>query len=117
MQVSPDFGSRENRGARFGKIEREAPMMHAMPALIVMWAVFTALFLALLAYNATITRYEEDQLFLEDINPNEKQEQETIVRKSHALVPYIRTSGILSAILTISIIAIYTWDCWKKLQF
>jgi hypothetical protein len=24
--------------------------------------------------------------------------------------------GILSAIFTVLIIAIYTWDCWQKLQ-
>ena len=40
-------------------------MMNALPSLIVIWAVFTGLFLALLAYNATITRYEENQLFLD----------------------------------------------------
>jgi hypothetical protein len=48
-------------------------MMSALPALIVVWAVFTGLFLALLAYNATLTRYEENQLFLEGSNPDEKQ--------------------------------------------
>ena len=31
------------------------------------------LFLALLAYNGTIARYEENQLFLDDINAIEKQ--------------------------------------------
>ena len=47
-------------------------MMNSLPALIVVWAVCTGLFLMLLAYNSTITRYEENQLFLEDINANEK---------------------------------------------
>ena len=44
-------------------------MMNALPVLIVVWAVVTGLFLALLAYNATITRYEENQLFLDDATP------------------------------------------------
>ena len=55
--------------------------MSALPVLIVVWAVFTGLFLALLAYNATITRYEENQLFLADINANEQQQQTAIVRR------------------------------------
>jgi hypothetical protein len=93
-------------------------MMNALPVLIVVWAVLTGLFLALLAYNATITRYEENQLFLDDASANviEQQQQNSILRKVNRLLPAIRTLGILSAIFTILIIAIYTWDCWQKLQ-
>ena len=93
-------------------------MMHYLPHLIVVWAVLTGLFLALLAYNATITRYEENQLFLDDASANaiEQQQQNSILRKVNKLLPVIRTLGILSAIFTVLIIAIYTWDCWQKLQ-
>jgi hypothetical protein len=93
-------------------------MINALPVLIVIWAVLTGLFLALLAYNATITRYEENQLFLDDASANaiEQQQQNSILRKVNRLLPMIRTLGILSAIFTVLIIAIYTWDCWQKLQ-
>ena len=93
-------------------------MINALPVLIVIWAVLTGLFLALLAYNATITRYEENQLFLDDASANaiEQQQQDSILRKVNKLLPVIRTLGILSAIFTILIIVIYTWDCWQKLQ-
>jgi hypothetical protein len=91
-------------------------MMNALPTLIVIWAVFTGLFLALLAYNATITRYEENQLFLDDINANEKQEQFSIVSKINRVTPYIRALGSLSAVMTILIIGIYTLDAWRKIQ-
>jgi hypothetical protein len=93
-------------------------MINALPVLIVIWAVLTGLFLALLAYNATITRYEENQLFLDDASANaiEQQQQNSILRKVNKLLPVIRTLGILSAIFTVLIIAIYTWDCWQKLQ-
>jgi multisubunit Na+/H+ antiporter MnhB subunit len=90
--------------------------MNELPLLVVIWAVFTGLFLALLAYNATITRYEESQLFLEDINPHEQQQQSSIVQKINRTLPYLRVLGVLSAIFTVLIIAIYTWDCWQKLQ-
>jgi len=91
-------------------------MMNDLPLLIIIWAVITGLFLALLAYNATITRYEESQLFLEDINPNEEQQQTSIVQKVNRTLPYVRALGTLSGIFTVIIIAIYTWDCWQKLQ-
>ncbi len=91
-------------------------MLNALPVLIVVWAVFTGLFLALLAYNATITRYEDNQIFLDEGNAYEQEQQSLIVRKVHKTLPYIRVLGALSAILSIAIIAIYTWDCWLRLQ-
>ena len=91
-------------------------MISALPVLIVIWAILTALFLALLAYNGTVTRYEENQLFLADINANEQQQQNLIVRKVNRTLPFIRALGSLSAVMTVAIIAIYTWDAWQKIQ-
>jgi len=91
-------------------------MVHYLPDLIILWAVFTGLFLALLAYNATITRYEDNQVFLDEINAYEEQQQDQIVRKINKTMPYVRILGIISGILAVVIIAIYTWDCWQKLQ-
>jgi hypothetical protein len=92
------------------------PMMNTLPALIIAWAVVTGLFLALLAYNGTITRYEDNQLFLADINANEQQRQSVIVRRVNKTLPYVRVLGMLSGILTVLIIGIYTWDSWKQLH-
>ncbi|HKO19847.1 MAG TPA: hypothetical protein VJU82_13260 [Acidobacteriaceae bacterium] len=91
-------------------------LMHALPALIVIWAVLTGLFLALLAYNGTVTRYEENQLFLADINANEQQRQSTIMRRVNRVMPFVRALGTLSALMTILIIGIYTWDAWQRIQ-
>lgn len=91
-------------------------MMHALPALIVVWAVLTGLFLALLAYNGTVTRYEENQLFLADINANEQQRQSAIVRRVNRVMPFVRGLGTLSALMTLLIIGMYTWDAWQRIQ-
>jgi hypothetical protein len=90
-------------------------MMNALPVLIVVWAILTGVFLALLAYNGTITRYEENQLFLAGSNAHEEQRQSSIVRRVNRLVPYIRALGTLAAVMTVMIIAIYTWDAWQKI--
>lgn len=91
-------------------------LMHALPALIVIWAVMTGLFLALLAYNGTVTRYEENQLFLADINANEQQRQSSIVRRVNRIMPFVRALGTMSALMTVLIIGIYTWDAWQRIQ-
>jgi hypothetical protein len=91
-------------------------MMNSLPVLIIIWAVMTGLFLALLAYNGTITRYEDDQLFLADINAKEQERQSTIVRRVNRTLPIVRALGWISASLTIVIIAIYTYDSWLRLR-
>jgi hypothetical protein len=90
-------------------------MMSAMPVLIVIWAVLTGLFLALLAYNATISRYEENQVFLAEVNTSE-QRQSTIVRRVNRVLPFLRAMGSLSAIMTVVVIGLYTWDAWQKIH-
>ncbi len=92
-----------------------ATLMSYLPTLIVVWAVSTGLFLALLAYNGTITRYEESQLFLADINANEQERQSTIVTKVNRVLPLVRLFGGLAALMTIAIITIYTADAWGKM--
>jgi hypothetical protein len=91
-------------------------MTNAMPILIILWAVVTGLFLAVLAYNATITRYEEDQLFLSDINKIEQEQQKAILDKVHSIQPALRTLGSLSGLFALVIILFYTWDCWQRLR-
>jgi hypothetical protein len=90
-------------------------MMSAMPVLIVIWAVLTGLFLALLAYNATISRYEENQVFLAEVNTSE-QRQSTIVRRVNRVLPFLRAMGSLSAVMTVVVIGIYTWDAWQRIH-
>ncbi len=92
-----------------------ATLMSYLPTLIVVWAVSTGLFLALLAYNGTITRYEESQLFLADINANEQERQSNIVTKVNRVLPLVRLFGGLAALMTIAIITIYTADAWGKM--
>ena len=66
--------------------------------------------------HMTITRYEDNQLFLADINANEQQRQTTIVRRVNKTLPYVRALGTASAVLTVLIIGIYTWDSWLKIR-
>jgi hypothetical protein len=91
-------------------------MMNALPVLIVVWAVLTGVFLALLAYNGTITRYEENQLFLDDINGSERQAQSSIMNKVNKVLPFLKITGVLSAVMTVLIVGIYTLDAWHRMN-
>jgi hypothetical protein len=90
--------------------------MSAIPALLLIWAAVAACFLALLAYKGQLTRYEEDQLFLNETQPHEERVQSEIVRKVTKIEPFVRILGVAAAVMTVCIVGIYTYDAWQHLQ-
>jgi cytochrome c-type biogenesis protein CcmH/NrfG len=91
-------------------------MMNAIPALLLIWAVIAACFLALLAYKGQLTRYEEDQLFLNETETHDQREQTEIVRKVKKIEPFVRVLGVAAAFMTVCIVSIYTYDAWQHLK-
>ena len=60
------------------------------PILLAVWGVLAASFLGLLLYRGQLTRYEDEQLFLNDeANLNEQQRQSFIVRRVTQLEPVV----------------------------
>ena len=90
--------------------------MTTQTVILILWGAITAGFLAILAYNATITRYEEDQLFLNGNNHNEEELQSNIVRNVNRIQPMMRAFGGASALLGAVIIGMYTWQAWQRLH-
>ena len=90
--------------------------MSALPVLLIVWAVFAACFLALLAYKGQLTRYEEDQLFLSETVSHEQQVQSEIVRKVNKIAPFVRVFGVAAAVMTAGIVGIFTYDAWQHLR-
>ena len=73
-------------------------------------------FLALIAYRAQVTRYEEDQLFLsEESHQNEQAEQAEIIRKVGKLQPLVRIFGGAAGLMTAAIIGVYVWGAMKTM--
>lgn len=90
--------------------------MSHLPVLLIVWAAVAACFLALLAYRGQLTRYEEDQLFLTDTHSNEQDEQTEIVRKVNKIRPLVNIFGYAAALMTISIVGLFTYDAWQHLK-
>lgn len=90
--------------------------MSAIPVMLIIWGVVAACFLALLAYRGQLTRYEEDQLFLNERETHEQTEQNEIIRKVNKIGPAIRVLGFAAAAMTVSIVGIFTYDAWQRLR-
>jgi hypothetical protein len=95
----------------------EEQIMTTEIVMLVVWGAVTAGFLALLAYNATLTRYEDDQLFLNGNNHVEEELQQNIVRNVKRTQPALRAFGGASALLGAVIVGMYTWQAWQRLHF
>ncbi|HEY2040093.1 MAG TPA: hypothetical protein VGG95_10535 [Edaphobacter sp.] len=90
--------------------------MSVIPVMLIIWGVVAACFLALLAYRGQLTRYEEDQLFLNERETHEQMEQNEIIRKVNKIGPAIRVLGFAAAAMTVSIVGIFTYDAWQRLR-
>jgi len=87
--------------------------MHFIPVLWIAWGVFADILLSLLLYRGTITRYEDDQLFLDDISERQHKENDAILHKLAKIQPFLRVFTGVTSILTAAIIGIYAWDAIK----
>lgn len=85
--------------------------------MLIVWGAVTAGFLGLLAYNATLTRYEEDQLFLTGNNHVAEEQQTAIIKSVKRTQPMLRAFGGASALLGAVIVGMYTWQAWQRLHF
>ena len=79
--------------------------MEMLRVLVIAWGAVGAALLVLLGYRGTLTRYEEDQIFLSDAVSVESQEQGEIQRKllriRPLLVAMVWTLGALTAVILV----------------
>jgi hypothetical protein len=88
-----------------------------MSYVLVIWTVWGALglvLLALIVYRASITRAEEDQLFLEDAPTMQHQEQELIMKRVKPVENLIRIFGGAEGLVTLGILAFYLMDALRQ---
>jgi predicted membrane-bound spermidine synthase len=85
--------------------------------LLAVWAALAVCFLALLIYRGQLTRYEDEQLFLNDeVHTEEQKTQQDIVRRVNKLTPLVNLFGGAAGLLTASIIGVYVWNAWQQIR-
>ncbi|MBT9332808.1 hypothetical protein [Paracidobacterium acidisoli] len=91
-------------------------MVSYMPVLWIVWAVVLSILLILLAYRGTLTRYEEDQLFLDPAEDHQKSAQAAILKRIDKIQPFVRVSIGATCVMTAGILGIYVWDAIQHLN-
>lgn len=91
--------------------------MSTMTMLWIVWGVFTAVALSLLLYRSMLTRYEEDQLFLNDnVMTTEHLRQDKIVHRIHQIQPYLAVSGGAAGLMFIGLVGAVTWQAYQMIR-
>ncbi|ADV83801.1 hypothetical protein [Terriglobus saanensis] len=88
-----------------------------MRILLIVWAGVTAVAGCLLLYRAMLTRYEEDQLFLDDaILSEERERQNKLQQRLTQIQPYLRVAGGAAALMFVALIGSLTWQAYQALR-
>jgi hypothetical protein len=90
--------------------------MTFVPVMWTVWAVFVAFTAALYIYRVSLTRNEEDQIFLDDSFEQEKAEQAVIINKVAKLEPLLNISRWVVVAMTVFVIIYYVRDVLLQLH-
>lgn len=90
--------------------------MDVMIVLWVAWGVVAAVLLVLLGYRGTLTRYEEDQIFLDETGSIEAQQQSEIQRKLEKIRPFLVATIWAIGVLTVVILGLYVRTAIQNLM-
>jgi hypothetical protein len=90
--------------------------MSIMTVLWIVWAGITTILLVLLAYRGTITRYEDDQMFLDPACNHQEQEQHLIMQRVNRINPFVRIMTGATCVLSATLIGVYVWDAIRQFK-
>jgi hypothetical protein len=84
--------------------------MTFMPVMWVVWSLLVLVMAGLYLYRSSLTKDEEDQIFLDDSFDHERNAQAAIVAKVNKLEPVLKLAYWLVAAMTLVVIVYYVRD-------
>ncbi len=88
-------------------------MTQGMEWLLIAWGVVTGILLILLFYRSTLTRQEDDQLFIDESSSSRATEQSQLIAKVNKINPLLKLVGTTSGLM---ILAIAGWAVYLGLN-
>ena len=90
--------------------------MTLVPVIWSVWAAFVVFTAALYIYRSSLTRDEEDQIFLDDSFAHERVAQEAITARVAKVEPLVRIARWLVVAMTVVVLAYYVRDVMVQLH-
>jgi hypothetical protein len=80
-----------------------------IPVMLTLWGIAAVVATALFVYRTSLTRDEDDQIYLDEAFQQEKAAQEAIVAKVNKIEPTLRISIWAVGVVTVIIAVYYIW--------
>lgn len=90
--------------------------MAIAPLMWTVWSLFVVFTAALYIYRSSLTRDEEDQIFLDDSFQHEAAAQASIISKVAKVEPWVRAGRWLVVGMTVVVAAYYVRDILVQLH-
>jgi hypothetical protein len=90
--------------------------MAIAPILWTVWSAFVVLTAALYIYRSSLTKDEEDQIFLDDSFNHVKSAQAAIVEKVNKVQPLLKVALSLVAVATVCVLGYYVVDIFNQFK-
>lgn len=90
--------------------------MGYLTIIFIAWAVVATVLMALLAYRSTLTRYEEDCLFLGDCNDHQAKEQASILARVRKVQPAVRAFTVAACVMSAMLVGSYMYSLMHSLN-
>ncbi|HEY1805034.1 MAG TPA: hypothetical protein VGG45_11200 [Terracidiphilus sp.] len=90
--------------------------MTFVPVMWTVWSAFVVFMAAVYIYRSSLTKNEEDQIFLDDSFSHEQAEQAVITSKVARIEPMVRVARWLVVGMTAVVIAYYVRDILLQLH-
>jgi hypothetical protein len=81
--------------------------------LLIAWGIVTGILLILLFYRSTLTRQEDDQLFIDESSASKATEQQQLIAKVNKINPLVKIVGATSGVM---ILVIAGWAVYLGLN-
>ena len=78
-------------------------MTQGMEWSLIMWGIVTGILLILLFYRSTLTRQEDDQLFIDESSSSRATEQSQLIAKVNKINPLVKLVGATSGLMILII--------------
>jgi hypothetical protein len=91
-------------------------MTQGLEWLFIAWGIVTALLIVLLFYRSTLTRQEDDQLFIDESARSRATEQRQLIAKVNRINPLVNTAGATSGLMILVMVGWFVYNALNSVR-
>ena len=91
-------------------------MTPGMEWLLIAWGIVTGILLLLLFYRSTLTRQEDDQLFIDESARSRATEQRQLIAKVNRINPLVNMAGATSGLMIVVMVGWFVYNALNSVR-